>query len=487
MTRQDAMTSTPNRRWTWIVASYVVVAVAAVVGFQRCAGDGSVPREQARDAASTPPPPAAGGAADDVAGGPAADAAPATAPIATDGATDGAAPGVAVDDPGGEQAGEAAAIDAAAEATETTPPLAIDTEPDALRVWHNTAMRLRVVPRVEEAGRWLRFVWHFEDGSRAIEGETVLHVFPESVADRHVTVEAFRRDGSRLVVSRRLPIERLPVVPIDGDQTETPQLPRARAGRLLLVGPGAEAQLPALWASVQQAGVVAVVAIGASPWVEAVARSAAAGLPNAAVLGWDDAVEVEATAEGDAPPPRPLLRVARAAVGAVAALPESDALVVGEIAIVPFDSRPLVVGEPALASLRRDLRLAAAWPSLIVLTPRPLAALRDGEVVADRAYRVYEHALRERAVALVSTSSGVAWDGRYGGLAAVAVGRIKPNGCARLAGSDVCQPGTATLVEVRESTVRSWHLRGPDFARWLDGDELPNSVGRYRRDLLPTR
>lgn len=461
-----------------MAASYLVVAAIAVVAFERCQAEAPAQKEPAPLPSAAPDPA-------DVAGGDAARAASAGPASAHGGADDDPEAG---EPAGAEPTGAApTAVDGPDEASETTPPLAIDTEPDALRVWHNTAMRLRVVPRVEETGGWLRFVWHFEDGSRAIEGETVLHVFPESVADRHVTVEAYRRDGSRLVVSRRLPIERLPVVPIDGEQDETPKLPRAQAGRLLLVGAGAESGLQALWQTVRQAGVVAVVAVGPPNWADAVARSAASGLPEAAVLALDDAVAVEADPNTPAQPPRPLLRVLRSAVGAVAELPESGALVVGEIALVPFDSRPLVVGEPALAGLRRDLRLAAAWPALVVLTPRPLAALRDGEVVADRAYRVYEHALRERAVALVSTASGVAWDGRYGGLAAVAVGKLRPSGCARLAGSDMCQPPTATLLEVRESAVRTWHLRGHQFARWLSGDDLPNSVGRYRRDLMPTR
>ena len=482
MGRWDAMTSTQRRRWTWIAASYALVAGVAIVAFQRCSAPSAPETALTPDALPSP--------TADAAVAIQADADSSDEPMrpmpGKDAATQGGQAAGDNSDPAGDEG--PGAVDDSAEATETTPPLAIDTEPDALRVWHNTAMRLRVVPRVEEAGRWLRFVWHFEDGSRAIEGETVLHVFPESVADRHVTVEAFRRDGSRLVVSRRLPIERLAVVPIDGEVDETPKLPRARAGRFLLVGAGDESSLAALWAAVQQAGVVAVVAVGPASWADSVARSASSGLPDAAVLAFDDAVEAEGkpAAQGEGASP-PLLRVVRAAVGAVAELPESGALVVGEIAIVPFDSRPLVVGEPALAALRRDLRLAAAWPALVVLTPRPLAALRDGEVVADRAYRVYEHALRERAIALVSTTSGVAWDGRYGGLAAIAVGQLRPNGCARLTGSDVCQPSTATLLEVRESAVRSWHLQGPKFHRWLSGEDLPNSVGRYRRDLLPTR
>lgn len=380
------------------------------------------------------------------------------------------------------------------------PPLQIDVEPAALRVWHNTLMRFQVLPRPGEAARWQRFVWHFEDGSQPVAGDSVLHMFAESVTDRHISLEAFERSGARIVVSKRLPIERLSVTPVDGPAPTEQALPKARAGRLLLVGQGQAPQLAPLFAAVADAGVVAVVAVGAADWAEVVRGAAERGLPNAAVLAMDDAVDAPGggpegvpagvaagggKAAGAAPGRSPLVRVLRAAEGAVATLPDSQALVIADIAIVPFDSRPWTVTEPALAALRRDLRLAAAWPALVVLGPRPLAALIDGEAVADRAYRVYEHALRERAVAMVSTASGVAYDGRYGGLAAVGVGKIRPDGCARLAGSDRCQLGTATLLEVHEGGARAFHLRGPDFAGWLDSDDLPTSVGRYRRDLRP--
>ena len=376
------------------------------------------------------------------------------------------------------------------------PPLQIDVEPAALRVWHNTAMRFQVLPRPGEAARWQRFVWHFEDGSQPVAGDSVLHLFAESVTDRHISLEAFERSGARIVVSKRLPIERLLVTPVDGPALTEQALPKARAGRLLLVGQGQAPQLPPLFAAVADAGVVAVVAVGAADWAETVRSAAERGLPRAAVLALDDAVDAPGggpdgvaaggVAGATTAQARPaLLRVLRAAEGAVATLPDSGALVIADIAIVPFDSRPWTVTEPALAALRRDLRLAAAWPALVVLGPRPLAALIDGEAVADRAYRVYEHALRERAVAMVSTASGVAYDGRYGGLAAVGVGKARPDGCARLAGSDRCQPGTATLLEVHEGGARAFHLRAPDFESWLDGDDLPTSVGRYRRDLRP--
>lgn len=360
-----------------------------------------------------------------------------------------------------------------------SPPFAITTDPPSLRVWHNTQMTLRAIPDERERERFVRFVWHFEDGAQPIEGDAVDHTFPESVTDRHVTVEGFRRDGSRLVISRRLPIERLPVVPIDGEETTDRALPRARGPRVLWLQGGSEATWRAVLEALAEAKLNAVVFGGSVTAAARLGELAAELLPHVPLLR----VGVDSAATAEAPPSaESAWSVVRAATGAVAQVPNSEAVVIGRVALVFVDTRPMVLGEDALGAVHDALERASAWPMPILVSARPLSALLDEETVADRAYRLYEYALRDGAQAVVSLASGVAYDGRYGGIAAVAVGRLRPEGCARLRGTDQCQSGTATLMELRErGQVRAYHLVGPDFRGWLDADALPASVGRYRR------
>ncbi len=395
-----------------------------------------------------------------------------------------AAGGEATSAPETVAAGDAA--DLAAATTPSAPPLAIVTEPKALRVWHNTQMVVRAVAGPDGFDGFVRYVWHFEDGSRPAEGKEAAHIFPESVTDRHVTLEAFRRDGTRLVVSRRLPIERLDVVPIDGEASTVRALPKARGPRFLLVGEGDDESLVRLCDSLEGAGVAAVVAIGQAAMAERVARRTAQLLPGVPVLRLasdvaSNADDVLTGAGAD---------VVTGAGLATIPLGEGDALpppgigawVVGDVAVVAVDTRPMVVDEVRLGALRGALKRASAWPSTLLITARPLSALLDDETVADRAYRIYEHALREGVSAVISAASEVAYDARYGGLEAVSVGRLIPRGCARLRGSDACQTGTATLVELgRHGRIRVFHLVAPRFDHWLGNDELPPTVGRYRR------
>jgi hypothetical protein len=381
--------------------------------------------------------------------------------------------------PAGEDDAAAAPVALPEPATAHAPPLGILTEPAALRVWHNTAMTLRTQPAESERDRFVRFVWHFEDGSRPLEGEVVDHVFPESVADRHVTVEGIRRDGSRLVVSKRLPIERLPVVPIDGEDAPAPGLPKARGPRVLwLAGLGSQ-EAEVLFARLAEARLTAIVVAADAETTATLLPVAAERLPDVPVLRL--APDVAASPEAPAPT-GPAFEIVRAATGAVAEIPDTAAVVVGRLALVFVDTRPLVLEESALVGAHRGLERASAWPATLLVSTRPLSALLDDETVADRAYRLYEYALRDGARAIVSTSSAVAYDARYGGLQAVAVGRVRPPACARLRGSDACQPGTATVLEIRDrGAIRAYHLIAPTFERWLQGDALPSTVGRYRR------
>jgi len=198
-------------------------------------------------------------------------------------------------------------------------------------------------------------------------------------------------------------------------------------------------------------------------------------VPQAAVLGWSS----------DAGP-APLLQVLRDPGAAVVNVLVGDrpagVLAVRDLALVAVDTRSQTIDEGELKRVRAALQAASAYSAVLLLSVRPLTLLRDGELIADRAYRLYEYALRQAANAVVSLASEVFYDGRFGGLAVVGVGRAEVNGCPRLLGHDACQPASITLVELGEHRrLRALHLLGPDFDRAASATDLPPEVGKVRR------
>lgn len=477
------------------------LAVAAVLGWQAW-----VARDPGAGAPASPAPGARGATADALPLG-----APATpAAASADGGTGGGLRGVAPqhntpqhprpqhNTPGLDSPEDSPAAIAA------RAPVRITLAPAALRVWHNTRVRLTAQPGPE--AEFKRFVWHFEDGSDPVEGASVEHVFPESVTDRHITLEAHRAGSTPLVISKRLPIERLAVVPVDGDGPVVRPVPKPRGLRVALLGAGAVAPTAAVINRLLALKVGAIIVWGSAPAAGGAAQHLAALNSAVPLLHMDTtlaSVEVPlpdnapGSAPGSAPgraPDRAPLTVVRDPLGRVTAAPGGQVWVLGHVALVVHDSRPLASSEAAMQGLQRALRVASAYPSVALLSARPLSPLTDREVVADRAFRIYEHALRSQVQVAISASSGVAYDGRYGGLGVVAVGQLRPLGCARLGGSDHCQAGSLTLLDLpaprsaaagrpaaAPGAPRVLHLRLPSLTAWLDAAVLPPSVGKYRR------
>jgi hypothetical protein len=108
--------------------------------------------------------------------------------------------------------------------------------------------------------------------------------------------------------------------------------------------------------------------------------------------------------------------------------------------------------------------------------------MRDGEVIADRAYRLYEHALRHQASLALSAVSGVFYEGRFGGLRVGSIGSAAPTGCARLLGTDGCQVASLTVLDFdSRGRPEVQFLTGDDWQHLVARAELPREVGKVRR------
>ncbi len=359
-------------------------------------------------------------------------------------------------------------------------PVRIVADPEELRVWHNTRVTLRA--EAAEAETFTRYVWHFEDGSDPEEGETVAHVFPESVADRHVTLRAFREGGDKLVVSRTLPIERLAVVPLDGEAPKIRPIPRARGTRLVFVGGAAAAA--AVRGVVKRAAPVAAIVVVAEEVARIPEPPRDHSGPHVPVLVLSGRTfEFEGYLPGSAMPAAALeVRRGEDAVKKLIA-GTAEVTVIGELALVVHDTRWLATPEAAIRRPIKALEAAGAYPASLLLTAKPLSGLTDGDRAAPSAFRLYEGAVRSKTAAVVSAASQVAYDARYGALEAVAIGRAPPpRPCRRLSRHDECQSATITVLDVpTRGRVRALHLRGPKFLTWLTAAELPTTVGKYRR------
>ena len=357
-------------------------------------------------------------------------------------------------------------------------PLHIEADPAELRVWANTRVRLRV--ESDDGQEFDKYVWHFEDGSDPVQGVEVEHVFAESVRDRHVTMEAFR-SGTPVVVTRRLPVERLEVVPLDGDGTASAEvLPNSSGSRLIIAGGSIDAMRAALVVrAADRAEADLLIVASEADSAQAVSDAAQKHAPTLAILHWS----LNVAAQGQASPSLTILRDPASKLAHVAKGDRDlGVLALGELAIVAADTRAETIAEPELKRVRDALVVAGAYHSSLLLSARPLTLMRDGELIADRAYRLYEHALRQQTNFVVSATSGVFYDGHFGGVFVVGIGSAQVQGCPHLLGSDACQVDSISAIDVGsrgQVTVRV--LVGKDFSQLFARRQLPAEVGKIRR------
>ena len=393
------------------------------------------------------------------------------------------APQVAAADAGG---GDAQGGDAVATPGAVTPAAAVAEAPTAadaalhviadpaeLRVWANTRVRLSVQTDLP----FERFVWHFEDGSDPVAGAVVEHVFAESVRDRHVTVEAQRRGQPTEVATLRLPVERLAVLAADGDERpEVERLPKAQGARLLFVG-GAidEAMATRVAALATDIEADVLLATGDAASAQALAQAIDNGALTVALLHWPRVAETDV-------PPLSLVRNPGDAVSAIRrGNRELGAWAIADVGFAAVDTRGETLAEAELKRLHDVLQWTSAYKVSLLLSARPLTLTRDAELIADRAYRIYEYALRHQVAAVVS-ASGVFYDGRFGGVRVIGVGDVQPAGCVRPLGQDACQQPSLSVLDVPAQGAPRLHvLVGDGFQTALAKHALPAEVGKIRR------
>ena len=366
-------------------------------------------------------------------------------------------------------------------ADDPEPLLRIVAVPGTLRVWSNTKVKLSVT-LAPGLPPFDRLVWHFEDGSDPVAGTAVEHNFAESVRDRHVTVEAFAGNAPAQVFSRTLPVEKLEQAPLEADAAPALPTPPARTGTrvLFVAAPSTQASRSAIAATATASQAQAVVVVAAAGDLAALDSLLRAALPHAAVVQWHTEVT------GDEAQIVPLLEVVRDPDQRLVDVRVGDrstgVLAIDDVALVPLDTRGEVVAEPTLAAARIALQAASAYPTAFALSPRPLTPLRDGELIADRAYRLYEYALRHQVTAVVSATSGVFYDGHFGGVIVAAIGVATQEGCARLLGSDDCQLPAITVLQAGERhRVKVLHWIGATLDRLAGEADVPAEVGKVRR------
>ncbi len=351
--------------------------------------------------------------------------------------------------------------------------LHVIADPAELRVWANTRVRLSVQTDLP----FERFVWHFEDGSDPVAGAVVEHVFAESVRDRHVTVEAMRRGQPTEVATLRLPVERLTVLAADGEERPDAEgLPKPDGTRLLFVGgPLDEAMAARVTAVATDVQAEVLVASGDDATVQALAQAIDNGALTVALLHWPSAFVADT-------PPLALIRNPGDALTPIRR-GERDlgAWSIGDVGLAAVDTRGETLAEAELKRLHDVLQWTSAYRVSLLLSVRPLTLTRDAELIADRAYRIYEYALRHQ-VAAVLASSGVFYDGRFGGLRVIGIGEAQSAGCVRPLGQDACQQPSLTVIDVPAQGPPRLHvLVGDGFQTALAKHALPAEVGKIRR------
>ncbi len=378
-------------------------------------------------------------------------------------------------------ASDAVAPAVAVTATAALPPpvtaadaaLHVIADPAELRVWANTRVRLSVQTDVP----FERFVWHFEDGSEPVAGAVLEHVFAESVRDRHVTVEAMRRGQPTEVATLRLPVERLAVLAADGEaRAEAERLPKTDGTRLLLAGglidDALATRLTAVAADIQAQ---VLVATGDEASAQALAQAIDNGALTVALLHWPRQLQ------GDAPP----LALLRNPGDALTPIRRGDrdlgAWSIGDVGLAAVDTRGETLAEAELKRLHDVLQWTSAYRVSLLLSARPLTQTRDAELIADRAYRIYEYALRHQVAAVLS-ASGVFYDGRFGGVRVIGIGEAQTSCCVRPLGQDACQQPSLSVLDVPAQGPPRLHvLVGDGFETALARHALPAEVGKIRR------
>ena len=372
--------------------------------------------------------------------------------------------------------------------------------PAVLRVYRATPVELSATPPAAiPADTWrnARCRWSFGDGSPPQEGCVISHIFARGTSDERVGVTV-QLGETTWETSRIVPLERLPVssgtpasAELGADGVPAPPADGPTSFRMVFVAATGfdDVDWGPVLAGVRQLKPGLVVHAGP------VVPEGSEGLD-----GW------ERVREGFAEPLR------RDGVPVVWALAPSDltgeamvrrpaaGLVGDDLELAPGSTFPeryalafrgvfiaVVTGaeqsKEHIEWLRTRLSEAQVYESRVVVSHLPLHpfSARSGALLAPKV-KLYELFLRERVSLLASAGHAVFFDGRYGALPVLSVGRVAGPPEA-LAGHDVPQAPTLAVVDVEGGQlVRTFALeREADAWRLLDPGYLPETVEVYTR------
>ena len=389
---------------------------------------------------------------------------------------------------------EVEAAEAAPEDPASRP--AIVAEPEVLRVFRATPVELAVDPPAGiSPERFSAAVcrWSFGDGTPEREGCAISHTFLRGTSDERVTVAVSLGD-TNVSTTRILPLERLTVSPEAGTAS-TGTIPPPPEGptsfRLLLLS---ETEADA-------AAAPAAATTNLAQLLRALSPSLVAHLGDAATSpqAWERLREelAEPLARAEIPlvwalspadlAAGPVVRHPANAEGALELAPDSRfptryafTFRGVHVTVLTGDAQD----DDTLGWLRERLEEAQVYEARLVLSNLPLHpfSARASPTLGPR-FKLYELFLRARVSLLATASHGVHYAARYGALPVVSVGRVEGQP-ASLAGHELAQPPTLTIVDVEEGRLARVHAleQSPD-GRWLplDPGYLPDRVEVYTR------
>lgn len=143
--------------------------------------------------------------------------------------------------------------------------------------------------------------------------------------------------------------------------------------------------------------------------------------------------------------------------------------------IAPFDKKQL-------AWLRRELRRGRIYKHRFVFSHLPFERFLDTDYGTLRhKFELYEALIKYDVTTFFSAHYEVYYKGKYGDLSVVSTG-ILAGTCRKLIGQEDCQGQSFVVTDVSaDETLRIFAVRGPRFSSIFDDFLLPDKVGSYTR------
>jgi|GEM_PF-6568138 len=373
-------------------------------------------------------------------------------------------------------------------------------EPAVLQVFRDTMARLRVTPDAK-APSGLTCEWDFGDGDTGA-GCDVRHVFRGGLTDGWITLSLHDPAGAVLATEKRkLPLERLPVVPMQESVAEAPSdaLPPKPldddARRIVVVGPvhGPDRLDAAVEAVTERLRPDLVIHTG--DLLPSFSEEAFAAWMRSFLTTLAAASIPVAVAAGEADVATPVARsVFTSTLTQILFKPVLDfqdergypfrySFLFGGTYVIVLDTTSGDLPDEEFRWLKAELTRGAGYPRILVVShvpPAPLTATSSAAL--KRAYKVQELLLRYRGTLLVTGHEPVFYDGRFAQVHVVSSGGGVED-CRPLAGEAICQGTTLTVLDlVGKEPPRVYGVSGKELDRCIAPTDLPAKVDRYERE-----